>query len=50
MPPWEVTGEKLSRWRRYVWRQRQNVYVSEVNAKQRRDYNDMQLRNLRNGG
>lgn len=29
MAPWEVTGEKLTRWGRMVWRYRMELYKQE---------------------
>jgi hypothetical protein len=44
MPPWEVTGEKLTRWGRMVWRYRMELYANEQNSKQQREIEDMRNR------
>jgi len=35
--PWKITGEKPSRWRRYVWQLRLTLYINELNAKIERE-------------
>lgn len=37
VPPWQVTGEEPTRWRRLVWRERWAVYRGTQAEKQRLD-------------
>ena len=43
-PPWTVTGEKLTEWRRFVWRARRNLYTREKLGKQLREREEMEAR------
>lgn len=43
MPPWEVTGEQLTRWRRMVWRFRMELFLVEQNARIERDREEMRV-------
>jgi hypothetical protein len=49
IPPWEVTGEELNRWRRYVWKQRRDFYTSELSSKMRRERESLEIKRLQNG-
>lgn len=40
LPPWEVTGENLTRWRRIVWQARYEVYQSAFNERMNRMKNN----------
>lgn len=43
-PPWEITGEQLTPWRRLVWKERRKLYVAELMAKKERDHIEIESR------
>jgi hypothetical protein len=45
-----VTGEPLTRWARYKWRERHNLYTKEVNAHNARMIEEANLRRMQNNG
>jgi len=47
--PWDITGETLTRWRRYVWRERHRVYMEALSDKHQRELNDIELKRMQNG-
>lgn len=47
--PWDITGENLTRWRRYVWRERHRVYMEALSERQKIIQNDIDLKNMQNG-
>ena len=44
VPPWVVTGEELTRWRRLVWRYRHELYAGELAARRRREVDELKLK------
>lgn len=48
-PPWEITGEKLTPWRRLVWRCRYELYADQLSEQNRRLRQDLELQRMRNG-
>lgn len=50
MSPWQVKGHsEPSRWERLVWNKRWQLWSYEVNARQQRQMEDMELRRMQNG-
>jgi transcription initiation factor IIE alpha subunit len=43
--PWEIEGDKVTRWMRYIWRLRMELYLSELNAKRQREIDEMRNQN-----
>ncbi len=46
--PWEITGEKLTNWRRLIWQQRYIVYKNAILDRNKKDRQQAELDRLRN--
>lgn len=47
MPPWEVTGERLTPWRRFVWRERRQVYAQGMAERNKRQLQELESKGRR---
>jgi hypothetical protein len=49
MPPWKVTGERLTNWRRQVWKARHELYMEHVGKQHQRqaEENEKRMRQRR---